>query len=385
MTGPPCQAASKATQDPAIIQQSQQNIREGNSPLQGVVVRRSTMLSPIQPAKSSRRDMSSIPLLQLPPEIRNQIWLDALDGVEGRFQQIRQGEDGHFGLTILDHNILQESCVTRTWKTLSLTRIAPKSDEDREVPFHTGHNWQAKEIFDGKNHAVSLDFLRTCRQIYEEAGGLLYSSQIFSFEHGSSFMDFMANLTPLHCSNLTSLHFKLESGLWAKSAGERIDTLLKFAIQSSGLQVLNVFVRKRSSACSELSSLLFLILSHTTARRSVTVILPRRGPYRYTPSVLPPKDQPHPLQVSKKSSATLKRLQSVYESESSTTDDELTPLDPRWECLEWPAERQLDFATSVIKRVSNPWAQLDPQNYIQDDRPPRFVLFNCIERAFWLN
>ena len=333
----------------------------------------------IQLAKISQQNTSSMSLLQLPAEIRNQIWLHALDGVEGGFKKKRLLRDLNFypGVSILDHNACFKLCVTEPRKRLDQT--TPGFGGDKEASYPPTYDWDALGM---GIPAHPLEFLCTCRQIYEEAGGLLYS-KVLSFEHESSFIDFMACLTLLHYSNLRSLHFKLEPASWREISGGAIPVWVKLAVQSPGLQNMNICIKKRSSACQKLTKLVSLMLTHTTARKSVTVILPRRGPYRYAPSVLPPKAQPHPLQISKESHAKLVKFRNSFGSEISTSNDGPTASEANWECLEWPAERQLDFVSSVIKRLSNPWAQLDPQNYIQDDRPPRFVLFNSIERAFW--
>lgn len=350
-----------------------------DSPRQKLAIRRSMTLSLTQLAKPSLQNGSFVPpLLQLPPEIRNQIWLDVIEGVEECFYRLLQGAIDRTGRCIINSNSCHMLCVTHTLKPLHLRRATLESSE-----ICSRNYWQRGDTPMEKTYNISLEFLRTCRQIYKEAGGLLYSSQIFSFEHSCSLVDFMTKLTPFNCSNLRSLHFTLESNRWARNSRNTIDSSLKLAVQCPALQNLDICIRKRASASSELSITVFLMLKHTTARERVTVILPRRGPFRYAPSVSPPKVQPHPLRVSKKSCERLEQLPITFPSYASTPEVGRLAPDTQWECLEWPAERQLDFACSVIKRLSNPWAQLDPQNYVQDDRPPRFVLFNSIERAFW--
>ncbi|MCJ1466035.1 hypothetical protein MMC07_004654 [Pseudocyphellaria aurata] len=173
----------------------------------------------------------------------------------------------------------------------------------------------------------------------------------------------------------------MEPGFWLNGPKDPLIRDLANALRSPGLRHLSLCVKKRSSTAADgaISRAIVFILGYTTALEDVTVILPRRGPFRYRPKIPPLEPTPHPLSISRKSLAKLIKLQ----TEQPLKERERGRPVSRWECIEWPAERQMDFAESVERRLSNPWATLAPQNYIRDDRTPKFVLFNSIERAFW--
>lgn len=60
---------------------------------------------------------------------------------------------------------------------------------------------------DSKALRVDLRVLGVCRQIYEEANHLLWSTNTFSFDHPTSFNKFLQSLNPAQKRNLTALHF----------------------------------------------------------------------------------------------------------------------------------------------------------------------------------
>lgn len=309
------------------------------------------------------------PLLQLPSEIRHQIWSDVLDWPTRNVFKWRCGKSGVGLRSLCNCSLCHEICATNHSPTISF------------ISFTSCGLPQRKQRLKINDPSVSLAFFRTCRQIYVEAGTLLYSSRLFSFENARPFLDFMKQLTPLQYSNLRSIHLSMESRLWLNAPKEPLIRDFANAIMSPGLRHLSLCVKKRSSTAADgaLSRTIVFILSYTTALENVTVILPRRGPFRYRPKIPPMEPKPHPLSISRKSLAKLIKLQ----TEQPLKERERGRPVSRWECIEWPAERQMDFAESVERRLSDPWATLAPQNYIRDDRAPKFVLFNSIEKAFW--
>lgn len=312
---------------------------------------------------------SSSPLLQLPSELRNQIWSEVLDWPTGSRFEWRYGQAGIGRRSLRNCSLCHGICCTNHSRTISF------------ISFLGCALLQKKQIPKRNDPTISLAFFRTCRQIYVEACALLYSSRVFCFEEDLPLLGFINKLTSLPYSNLRSLHLSLESRLWLSDPKHSLAECFAPAIQSPGLRDLSVCVKNRclTAADGALGRIIVFILSHTTALENVTVILPRRGPLRYRPEIPPLEPKPHPLSISRKSLAKLVKLQ----TEQPLTKREQNRPVSRWECIEWPAERQLDFANSVEKRLSNPWATLAPQNYIRDDRTPKYVLFNSIERAFW--
>jgi hypothetical protein len=67
---------------------------------------------------------------------------------------------------------------------------------------------------------VNLGVLGVCRQIYEEANHLLWSTNTFSFDDATSFNKFLQSLNPAQKRNLTSLHFNASIGGYYASAYE---------------------------------------------------------------------------------------------------------------------------------------------------------------------
>lgn len=312
---------------------------------------------------------SSSPLLQLPSELRNQIWSEVLDWptacvFEWRYERASVGLPSRRNCSVC-HGI----CPTNHSRTISFV-----SSIGCALP-------QRKKTLKRHDPTISLAFFRTCRQIYVEASALLYSSRVFSFEQELPFLSFINNLTALQYFNLRSLHLSLESRLWLIDPKHSLVECFVPALQSPGLRDLSVCVKNRSLTAADpaLCRVILFILNHTTALENVTVILSRRGPLRYRPEIPPLEPKPHPLSISPKSLTKLVKLQTEQPLQGKEQGGPVS----RWECIEWPAERQTDFANSVEDRLSNPWATLAPQNYVRDERPPKYVLFNSIERAFW--
>lgn len=310
---------------------------------------------------------SASPLLQLPSELRNQIWSEVLDWPTDGVVEWKCGQAGVGLRSLRSCSLCRGICMTNHSRTISFISLMGCT-----LP---------QGILKKKDPTLSLAFFRTCRQIYVEASSLLYSSRVFSFEEDLPFLDFMSRLTSLQYSNLRSLHLNLESRLWLSDSEHSLAQYLAPAIQSPGLRDLSVCIKNRylTAADGSLRKIIVFILRRTRALENVTVILPRLGPSRYRPKIPPLEPKPHPLAISRKSLAKLVQLQ----TEQPLKERQHGRPVSRWECIEWPAERQLDFAASVELRLSNPWATLEPQNYIRDDRTPKYVLFNSIERAFW--
>lgn len=175
-------------------------------------------------------------------------------------------------------------------------------------------------------------------------------------------------------SALRSLHLNLE---WQAFDPKLSLQSLLHAVQSPALQTLEICIKVCST--HRCSRTMYQILKHTTALKKVTVTIPHRGPFgRRRKSFSPVFVLPHPLQVSESSRTKLSLLNNIIPTDRRLTSD--TELSPAWECIEWPAERQLDFAKSVRKKVYNSWVKLEPHNYVQDDRPPKFIFLNSIER-----
>lgn len=187
----------------------------------------------------------------------------------------------------------------------------------------------------------------------------------------------MAAISPHQYSALRSLHLNFE---WAAFDSKFSHSALLHTVQSPALRTLEICIKKRSRSSRYLTTI-YLILRHTTALEKVTVTIPPKGPYGYRPLFPHPIVLPHPLGISESSRAKLLMLNGLGPLNYPLWTN--NKLDPAWECIEWPAERQLEFADSVRVKVWNPWASLEPRNYVQDDRPPRFVLFNSMERVFW--
>lgn len=323
---------------------------------------------------SSRRfatsySASSSPLLQLPSELRNQIWSEVLDWPTGSVFECKCGQAGVDLPSPRTCSLCHGICSTNHSRTVSLISSTGCALA------------QGSQVPKRNDHTISLTFLRTCRQLYVEASTLLYSSRVFSFEADLPFLDFINKLTSLQYSNLRSLHLSLESRFWLSDPKHSLVECFAPAIQSPGLRDLSVCIKNRCLTAADIAlrRMIVFILSHTTALENVTVILPRRGPSRQRPEIPPLEPKPHPLSISRKSQTKLVQLQTEQPLKER---DKSRPVS-RWECIEWPAERQMDFANSVEERLSNPWAALAPQNYVRDDRPPKYVLFNSIERMFW--
>lgn len=319
--------------------------------------------------ETSSHSASSSPLLQLPPELRNQIWSEVLDWPTDRVFAWRYGE-ACVGLPLRrDCSLCHEICGINHLRVISFV-----SFKGRSLP-------KGVRILKRNDPIVSLAFFQTCRQIYVEASALLYSSRLFSFEQDQPLLEFVKQLTPPQYSNLRSLHLSLESRLWMSNPKVSLVKRFAPAVQAPGLRDLSVCVKNRALTAADepLCRIILFILGQTSAQENVTVILPRRGPSRHRPEIPPLDAKPHPLSISRKSLAKLVKLQT---EQPLNERQEGRPVS-RWECIEWPAERQQDFTNSVQRRLSNPWATLAPQNYIRDDRTPKYVLFNSIERMFW--
>jgi len=78
--------------------------------------------------------------------------------------------------------------------------------------------WRREWTCDGTKYShdtnrVLTQLLRTCRQIYSEAIGLLYSSNTFSFREPKILQDFVARTLPQRCASITTIHLDLKFAL----------------------------------------------------------------------------------------------------------------------------------------------------------------------------
>ena len=63
-----------------------------------------------------------------------------------------------------------------------------------------------------KARTVDLNILGVCRQLYEEANHLLWTTNVFSFDDSVSFDKFLGSLNPAQKRNLTGLHLHTKIG-----------------------------------------------------------------------------------------------------------------------------------------------------------------------------
>ena len=240
-----------------------------------------------------------MPLLALPPELRELIWQEVVGQPFIHIHQPSRPDISHDSSRQKLHNKLciatSSDSYTHGPSNVCDTAFPIQGYSLGHVPVCSVRHLACLEELN--NRKFSLAFLRTCRQVHSEAESLVYSISTFSFHDDRALADFEASLSGRQKLCLTSIHLSVVSGrrtslpytghleygtvaierLQQSSTPERWDLLHRSQLAAplarfTRLRYLRICINQRDAFSSQSKWILDLLKS-TSASKNVTVVL----------------------------------------------------------------------------------------------------------------
>ena len=235
--------------------------------------------------QSIRRNASTSPLLKLPGEIREKIFSFV---VGHQFIHLLYREK-RFSHTVCTATASEDEVYEQFARIPSNDFAEYHSTRFGERHLHCTF-WKLKKsavLFYGKQYdplclsglmtaeeprkpMLDLSILGSCRQIYEEANMLLWTSNTFSFADSKTLKIFADGLHSTQIKKLARMHIDHSTSLWERTFG------LSFISRLSGLRTLHTTLESpRNSNCPERSIYTLLRGMQLLPLQHVTVVVHR--------------------------------------------------------------------------------------------------------------